>query len=341
MTEREDLYAVSSVVDQTGQPTGASRLLVLDTATNELIQTIEGVDDAALSPDKTRLYVGMTGQLVAIDRQTQREVWRVPVNNRVGYNTASFDPTALAISPDGHWLYVYSYERAEQAKYFDTTDAQLQIVDTATGQVLPNTIPLHGCNHPRFFTPPTGDTLFVTCYHEIRLLNTQTHEWEPSIPVERAENFALAPNGYQIYAATTNHEVLLVDTEQRMLMPLLTLEREPDMAEEFYQEQVAPSNDETKLVVNRIIQVGTGLDSTMTSEFHVFDTRTWQEIQRIQYPQPVAMLAGSSDGQSMYAVSGDPNGFPDTIVQFDLAGEQVWVKRVREGESIRTIFVAR
>ncbi len=71
----------------------------------------------------------------------------------------------------------------------------------------------------------------------------------------------------------------------------------------------------------------------------MFDTRTWQEVQRIHYPQPVSMLAGSSDGRSMYAVSGDPDGIPNTIVQFDLASEQVWTALVRQGESIRMIFV--
>lgn len=103
--------------------------------------------DLLLSPDRSRLYVvgvvrqesGMyVDELLAVDNRTGQTIWREQVPFRF---KGPDNPPGLAISPDGRRLYIRSFRPGA------TGDGPagiywFQIVDTATGKSVPETIAL-------------------------------------------------------------------------------------------------------------------------------------------------------------------------------------------------------
>lgn len=77
------------------------------------------VDDVAMSPDGTKLYVsrGMLMDTAAFDLKTKKMLWRRDVG--------SFNSDHMAMSPDGKKLVVSA-----------TTAGKAQVIDTATGKIV-------------------------------------------------------------------------------------------------------------------------------------------------------------------------------------------------------------
>lgn len=77
------------------------------------------VDDVAMSPDGTKLYVsrGMLMDTAAFDLKTKKMLWRTDVG--------SFNSDHMAISPDGSKLVVSA-----------TTAGKAQVISTATGKIV-------------------------------------------------------------------------------------------------------------------------------------------------------------------------------------------------------------
>ncbi|NIT59521.1 MAG: hypothetical protein GWN00_25875 [Aliifodinibius sp.] len=362
------LYIVSEIPRSDGfVGIVGGRVTVLDLETRREIYSINtGVDvHTSLSLDGTRLYIAAVeidancsqgeDHLFAVDAQNGNEIWRISIKDRVKYSTGGL--STLALSPEGRWLYLYSYP---WCNLHYNSDGQvpywLQIVDTTTGQVLPETIPLPGCGGATFtFTPTVGD-LYVTCFesNDVRFINLQTRQVEQQLSVPNAPDVlgfpggiagsVLSSDGHQSYIVTDNFKVVVVDIAQR------TITSQVDLAPQIGGDQptvsyglVALSDDGTKLIIGENLQEIPGTDTA--TELYIFDTNSWQKTGRLRVEKPLGQetLILGPNQRSVYGISSSfsdkPLPFADTILNVSLTDEQAKAPLVRKGEVITHIFI--
>lgn len=334
------------------------RVTVLDRATQQEVYVINaGMNiDAILSPDGSRLYIAGVdvsangdpggGRLIAVDAANGSELWRLPLQNRLMYIEGG-GPSTLTLSPDGRRLYVYSYSGVP---------AWLQIVDTVTGQVSPDTIPLpdaHTCGGARFAVSRDGDTLYMTCTgsNDIRFINVRTRQVEQRLRVPGTPDYLyawmpgsvagaeLSRDGRRLYIVTSTLRLVVVDVEQRAAVQDVAVGRLDYRA--VPAGLVAFSADGTRLVVGLRTNVG----RENADELRVFDTSTWREVSRLPTGQPLVggSLALNSDGSVIYGIGYSFNGklLPDvdTVLALSTTGDQARVLSARKGEEILRLFV--
>ncbi len=342
----------------------AGRVTVLDLMTRQAIYSINtGVDvDASLSADGSHLYiVGIDASancdhgedhLFAVDARTGTEIWRVSIKDRIKYNGGG--PSTLIPSPDGRWLYLYSSPWCDLQKGPDgQVPYWLQVVDTRTGQVLPDTIPLSSCGGASLTIAPTGGDLYVTCFgsNDVRFINLQSRQVEQQLKVPGAPAFlgipggiagsVASPDSHRLYIVTDDFQVAVVDLEQRTVAQWIDLGRRNYRAVAIG--LVALSADGTKLVVGENIQEKPGTDTA--TKLHLFNTGTWQKIRDFRIERPIThlTLVVHPDGRSVYGIGSSFNGRPlpdsDTILNLSLTGNQGEAPLVRKGEGIMRIFI--
>jgi hypothetical protein len=336
------LYVTSYLIGPNHDITG-SRVTAVDLATQIERYAIDNADDAILSPDRTRLYYTSFEKdqdyLFAAEAQTGRAIWRVAIKNRMGYKGGG--PSVLAVSPDGRWLYIHSYDA--NGNY---TNAQaemlywLQIIDTKTGTVLPATIPISKgtyCSGPTLITPPVGEELYLAC-SDVLVLNSQKQRITQKIPVTGA-GAVISPDGRWLYVVSSNLHIDVVDLQKHAVAQKLD-QNSTNYYANVFDGLVALSADGNTLVTGQILEEKPGTDTATT--FRVFDTRTWQKIADFRFERPVVQyaLTVSADGSTIYIVARSrPDGPADTIVELDSLSGQVRAEHARPGEDIMRIFI--
>jgi hypothetical protein len=155
------------------------RLFALDPERKEIVKTYPtGMHpDIALSLDGTRLYVAGesrvpegpegagAGRLEVVDTATGKTVASVADPNR-WIAKGPLYVSAMALSADGHWLYVYKLVPGPE----HTVSESVAIFDTVTNKFLPDTIPLSQCGVDRFVPWPNARALSVLCTDDLRTI---------------------------------------------------------------------------------------------------------------------------------------------------------------------------
>lgn len=173
----------------------------------------------------------------------------------------------------------------------------LQIVDTQTGQVLPQTISLPGCGTASLARVAASGILIATCFgsNDVRFINPQTRQVEGHVDVPGAPAFfgkpggiagsALAPDGSTLDVVTDTFQVAVVDIGKRSIASVADLGRRTVRAEN--ESLVTLSPDGTRLIVSEDVQGQPGTD--IASTVHIYDTHTWREVRTIQVAQLLHM----------------------------------------------------
>ena len=171
----------------------------------KLFEFSGGIDmDAALSPDGSRLYLASIDSLVAIDALSGTELWRVPIEDRIGW-IAGIGPSTLAVSPDGSQVFVYS----NSGQIFSAEDGSL--VGETRGQ--------SGNCPAEMRLSPDGRTLYLVCirFGNLRIVDLETGEWIDSI-VGQFSGSTVSPDGTRLYAVTTSKRLITIDMNSREVL---------------------------------------------------------------------------------------------------------------------------
>jgi hypothetical protein len=336
------LYIASYITGANAQAIVGARVTAIDLSHWQERYRIEGGDEAVLSPDGTRLYVaGMisgtvtTDTIRAIDAQTGREIWRSTIQHRAGYPGQS----NLIVSPDGHWLYLRSYDTTGGGGDAMTVPFWLQIIDTTTGRILPTTIALPNigeCGAPTLASPPVGHVIYISCYNDrILAINTQTQHIEPLL-LDEVNGAILAANEHEMYAVNATLGVFALDSRQRRVLRKTTMRPKPPFSSSHG--LVALSGDGKRLVAGQTIEGIPGTDTAC--EIRVLDRRSGEEIGRFHYEKPLHSFAVDQTGETLYAVIGQV--WEDaSIVEFELPSGKVRAEHSRPKEDITQLFLGR
>ena len=358
------LYILSSLVGADGVSIVGSRISILDPVTHQETFSLQtGVDvEAVPSRDGTRLYVAAIDvtasdpigkdYLTAIDVRTKGELWRTPLKNRAKYIFGD-GPASVRLSPDGRWLYVFSYPWLELSQYGMDTNVPywIEIIDTASGRPLPETIALpKGCNAGSMFPAPRGEQMAVVCTgtSNVSFVNLRTRQVERQLAVPDAPAYygqpgrimaaEASPDSGRVYVMTDNYRLAVVDIAQQALVAWVDLGRQPYQAVRT----MAMTPDGSRLFVG----FRPNDSEPAITEVRVVDTTTLREVGRLStgkgFTSPA--LAVGPDGQSVYSSTssdtGGPEAWRDTLVQLNATSRAATPLLVRQGEFIRRIFVA-
>lgn len=287
-----------------------------------------------LAPDKSRLYMAEMDTVDAIDVATWEPLWNTPMGASMYHDT-------LTTSPDGRWLYA-PVSPADMPES-ESMNIRLQILDTTTGQILPERIDLPSCGVITFFRPLRGDAIYFTCTEKMYRLNTSTQQAE-QIPFPiNASRAVLSPDGRLLYnfAHDMQMKLQIVDLEQATIVHEETIVWQ-DHSLIFNSAQVAFSGDGSTFVVG--VRFRDADEQPGPSQFQVFDAGTWQRKTVFDYAQPfnLSALAMSADGSTIYTATQTSQGKPGPyhqLVAFDAGTGQVKAAGIREYEDIQQIVV--
>lgn len=332
------LYIASSITDNQGQAVIGARVTAIDVATWHERYRVEGGDEATLSPDGARLYVagahpGATNsdEVRAIETKTGQELWRTTIQHRAGYPGQS----NLVVSPDGHWLYVRSYDTTRGSGNAVTVPFWLQIIDTTNGSIQPITIALPNigeCSAPTLASPPVGYVIYLSCYNNrILAINTHTQQIEPLLSDE-VNGTILSPNVHEMYAVNATLDVFVLDSLQRTILSKITMRPTPPFSSSHG--LVALSGDGKRLVAGQTIEGIPGTDTAC--DIRVFDRTTGAEIGHFRYGKPLHTFVVDRLGTTLYAVVGGVSDM--TIVEFGLPNGEIQGVRERPTEQMNQMF---
>lgn len=360
------LYILSDIVGSDGANVVDGRMTILDAATRQALYSTKtgGGGDAMLAPDGSRLYIvgadpALAGkfsalpreQFFAVDTQTGKELWRVPIENRVAYILGDGPPT-LTISADGRWLYLYKYPVGKLDKYANASEVPFwfDIIDARTGQVVGQTAPLLGCDAAMLAAARDGGALIVTCAgtNDVRFINLRTRQIErlnipgPKYagPAGRIAGAVLSVDGRKLYLVIDNLQLAIVDVTQRNITTLIDLGRQNGRV--VVGGAVTLSPDGNRLFVG--LQTGAkGNDAG--GEIRMYDTQTWKAAGRLSLGRPLRgnALAVTPDGRSIFSVGSKALAPDDTILKLSTGtgaapSVQASVVAVRDRENILRIF---
>jgi anti-sigma factor RsiW len=330
------LFVVSDVLSDSGQPI-ASFASVISLAGGD-DQFINDATQILPSRNGARWYAlrwdGGQAAVAAYEAASGLELWHTPISQTVAY-IGGQGPGILALSPAEDRLYVHSYDSGagEQGPQW------LQVLDTATGDLAPETIPLGkwvDCGAPQFLTPAAGSSIYIKCPSIVKVLDTATGTLSPLTFDVVPEGFAMAPDGKTLYAIQSGPAITrqsldpAVESSQLFQEPTAAIMPiDPGL--------VALSADGSRLVIGHVIEGVPGTDTA--AELRVYDTATLTMITRIDYPKPLqnTTLAVSADGSAIYAVaSRDPQSMrpSEVIIEFDGATGTVRAEHLRPNENI-------
>jgi DNA-binding beta-propeller fold protein YncE len=308
------MYIVANVLESLSADgrsmTLSGRVSAIDLATQAELWSVETAQgpDAALSYDGTRLFIATRGpgELWALDTRSGQEVWRVPLEQLVGYKF--YGPPTLAVSEDGSRLYAYSYDVDAGTGDSRTVPFRVQVFDTATGEHITDTEPwTDGCDGQPHVSK-YGPTLVVACRGsgQLFLVDLNTGKRLDNLWVGGpTRGSVLSPDGCFLYVVDEAGAVAVVDVEQRQVvrqgaLDLAALDLE--VVPQVVQELVALSPDGTTLYAGvQTTPISSG--GTWQAEVLAFDTETWQHAAPLD-GDPIFgyTLAVSRAGDALFGV---------------------------------------
>jgi hypothetical protein len=331
------LVVISDSIKQGSTDVIASSAAVVDLSTGQE-QYVSQASQLLPSRDGARWYVlrsdGDQTAVAALEAASGRELWHTPISQTVGYIGGN-GPDILALSPDEASLYVLSYDSSagEQGGQW------LQVLDTSTGALAPEPIPLGSwadCGAPQFWTPSQGTLIYIKCLGGVKKLDTATATLSPLTFDIVPESFAMAADGSALYAVASGPTIARQSLDPQVPSSVMMPDPVGDPMP-VAPGLVALSADGSRLVIGHVIEGVPGTDTA--AELRVYDTATLTMITRIDYPKPISAitLAISADGSAIYAVTSRDHQaiWPaEVIVEFDGATGAVRAEHLRPNENI-------
>jgi hypothetical protein len=148
----------------------------------------------------------------------------------------------------------------------------------------------------------------------------------------------LSSDGSRLYVVTVQSQLHVIETNRRVIAQTVDLSQQQRSL--VVKEMVALSSDGKRLFV------GMQPNGGSSTEFRLFDTQTWKEVDRRSAKADMrrASLATSAGGYSIYSIQ-EPT-FPqpaDTIVNLGITSNQPTSPSapllVRKGEDIARVFI--
>lgn len=337
---RDSLYIARQSGPNAGVDPSTGEIAIVDPATKNTIAIWNGFDEVVVSRDGRRAYVANPQQVAAIDTATGAELWRTEVVSQVVLLRAG--PSRLTLSPDERTLYVTSTSGIVDEDTM-TTPFWLQIVDTTTGTLQPDSIELPDCAsvqaNPQIVTPPTADQIYLSCSGH--LLNTVTRELMPLFtdydttqqdgrwPPFGATGAAFSPDGQTLYLGDTV-ALYRVDLQRPNEFVRVEWPWKSGWGSDIYVQQeatLALSGDGSRIVIARTFGTDSGFPSS--TEFRVFDAQSLQEIGNFTLDRAVSAytLTLNHDGTRLYAIMAQQQQPNNTLVEINVSSGQVITER--------------
>jgi len=176
---------------------GEDEIVVIDTSTNEKIQTVSvaGPFSLALSPDGETIYVSVNaGQVQSYDAATGNLIDSVPVSS----------PRDIVVSPDGSKLYVLDTGLSPSVNVINAEG--LDLIESIDGTHTPNQLAL----------TPDASKLYVSelVNDEVSVIDTTTNtEVDTVSALKDPKGVALTASGSELYVASNgDDETVEIDT---------------------------------------------------------------------------------------------------------------------------------
>ncbi len=344
------LFIVSSPIGSTPSAR-TTRVTVADLPTLQerrsidIVQGSERFPEVIASPDGRSLYAAIRGgpsrddQIIALDAQTDQELWRTTIQD-LGPNFGT--ESGMAVSPDGSRLYIRSLPGDDLSRREEsTTPYWLQIVDTATGTVLPQTIPLRSMDEcgggvPMHLAPAAGNWLYVACAGgDVLVVDTESRQIVTTLQLSTGQPIVLTPGDRRLYYVGLDLRAVLYDPEEANSV----VEVDLDPTDQFLYDLLAVSADGQTLAVGRVVPDTPG--AVKATELRVYDVRTSAETGRFRIEQQLRDIVLDTDGGRLYGLSGEAGTAANTILEIDPANGRVQAAHPRPEENIIQLFARR
>jgi hypothetical protein len=292
-----------------------------------------GAPALAVSPGGDRLYVvsgygredQLTEELVAIDVTTGGELMKAELQPQEGLFRVSVGavpccPT-MAVSPDGRWLFILwvsEGNEGERTFYVGT-------FDTVEGALLPDMMPLEGCEPGiQALIPLVGvRSLAVVCEasSDVRFLEAaeggglkaSSRLHLPVVADTRTDSFGgrlqlgslawatASTDGSLLYAVTLNGHVLVVNLTDRSLVAEASIDL--GMGRHVGYGKVGLSSNGESMYLG-LGPVSDGFDLTSATQVLEVETASWNAIRTVDAPNRFQSLVVSGGEGEVY-VSGE------------------------------------
>jgi hypothetical protein len=292
-----------------------------------------GAPALAVSPDRTRLYVvsgyGREGQateeLVAFDVTSGEEVMKAALRPEEAlYRVASGSPSCcptMAVSPDGRWLFllwVTGGDEGERTFYVGT-------FDTVEGALLPEMMPLEGCEPGIQALIPLTEarSLAVVCEasSDVRFLeasdsgglrasarlplpvaaDAKTDSFGNEFQLGRLAWAVASADSSSLYVVTLNGHVFVVDLSNRSIVAETSVDIGLDRHVAYGQVGLSDSGEKMYLGVGPISD---GFDLISATHVLEVDTETWSPTNAIDLAGRFQSMVVTGGEGEVY-VSGD------------------------------------
>lgn len=204
-------------------------LVVIDTASNAVVDTIPVGGDArglAVTPSGSKAYVANheASTVTAVDLATGSTVATIELTTPTEFDeiNESYEPVAVAVTPDGTTAYVVSY-------YGSTTfRGGLWVIDTANDAVV-SQVDLDG--RPQDVAVSSdGATAYVTAPEQaVFVIDTATASVAGTITLDgRPDGIALSPDGATAYVVDrVGSSMWVIDTATRTVSTTVAVDEYP------------------------------------------------------------------------------------------------------------------
>jgi DNA-binding beta-propeller fold protein YncE len=279
--------------------------------------SIGGDPEVQLSPDGKRLYVASIvdngDYLSTIDTATGVTIKSVPVQHRWRY-TLSPDAPTMAVSHDGHWIYLYKAVTLSPGQ----DEFDIAVYDTIKGAFLPREAEIRDCVSGVMVPLPegSGSSLSVFCegVGDVRFLtrvNDGLEDMGIRLQVNRSGGkaqivgtAALLRDGNLKVIENAGH-VVKIDPEVKDVIREFQIRSLNDSWVPVRPPALSPDGTKLYFVVGSLRERSTGRGD----EIAVLDVQNGKLIGRVKVQKPVWTLALGLDGRFLYAL--DP--FSQTI----------------------------
>ena len=223
-------------------------LTVIDTATNTVVDTVDGVPggDVVVHPDGGRAYITGRGEIQVLDTTSNTVVATVPVAGvaRIAINpmgghlyalsgsdllfidavsyaiiaTVSLGSeglTDLAVGPAGRYIYIRQFGYPPKVLVFDTITNSLIATVAAGG--MQDGIVVH----------PSGNYVYVPRNNELDVIDTASNTVTTTVSLSMGgsvRDVAIHPDGTYVYVANTGSDVAVVNTATNTVVDMVSAE---------------------------------------------------------------------------------------------------------------------
>jgi hypothetical protein len=293
-----------------------------------------GAPTLALAPDGTRLYVASghgrgerhTEELVALDVTTGKAEMTAELRPQDELYRLGGGPipccSTMELSPDGRWLFllwVTPGSEGERTFYVAT-------FDTVEGAMLPDMMPLEGCE-PGIQTliPLAGiRAVAVVCEasSDIRFLEASDSgglkaSTRLGLPVQadtRTDSFGnplqlgnlawatRSGDASLLYAVTLNGRVFVVDLMDRSVVAEHSIDLGPDSHVGYGKVDVSSNGEAMYLGLG---PMSDGFDLTSATQVLEVDTSTWEPVRAIDVPGRFLSMVVTGGDDELYALGGN------------------------------------